>query len=189
MSAHDVTRLAHEWIAPVLATGALAVDATAGAGHDTLFLADMVGESGRVHAFDVQAAAIERSRERVTAAGLADRVRWHTACHSQAPRRVGSEPLDAVMFNLGWLPGGDHALVTRPATTRRALDALARRLRPGGRLSVVAYRGHPGGADEERAVRDWFARLPASAIPLVEQAVSASPRAPVLRVLESGHVC
>lgn len=159
------------------------MDATAGAGHDSLFLAAAVGDAGRVHAFDVQADAIARSRERVQAAGLGHRLTWHAACHSQAPQRIGSEPLDAVMFNLGWLPGGDHALVTRPATTRQALDALTHRLRPGGRLSVIAYRGHEGGAEEDRAVRDWFGRLPGAAIPLVERAASASPRAPVLRVV------
>ncbi|MDZ7829600.1 MAG: class I SAM-dependent methyltransferase [Halofilum sp. (in: g-proteobacteria)] len=188
MTAHDVTRLAHAWIAPALAPGALAVDATAGAGHDTLFLAAAVGDTGRVHAFDIQADAIARSRERVAAAGLSNRVSWHATCHSLAPERIGRVAVNAVMFNLGWLPGGDHTLVTRPATTRLALDALTHRLCPGGRLSVIAYRGHEGGTEEERAVHDWFGRLPGTVMPLVERAASASPRAPVLRVVERGNV-
>jgi 16S rRNA C1402 N4-methylase RsmH len=188
MTAQDITRLAHEWIAPAVVTGALAVDATAGTGHDTLFLAAAAGDSGRVHAFDIQADAIARSRERVAAAGLADRVTWHTTCHSLAPERIGGEAVNAVMFNLGWLPGGNRAIVTRPATTRWALDALAPRLCPGGRLSVIAYRGHEGGTEEERAVQDWFRQLPGTMMPLVELAASASPRAPVLRVVERGNV-
>jgi len=89
MAAHDITLLAHRWIAPVVETGARAV-----------------GAAGRIHAFDIQSEAISRSRERVAAAGLDRRVTWHASCHSHAPSRIGSQPIDAVMFNLVGHAGG-----------------------------------------------------------------------------------
>ena len=42
-----LTRLAHDAVRATLAPGAFAVDATAGNGHDTLFLAEAVGPGGR----------------------------------------------------------------------------------------------------------------------------------------------
>lgn len=184
MSAHDITALAHEWIAPALVAGATAVDATAGAGHDTLFLARAVGPHGRVHAFDIQADAISRARVALEESGFGDRVTWHRACHSTAGDCLDGEPPHAVMFNLGWLPGGSRALTTRPDTTLLALDVLAARLRPGGRLSVVAYRGHAGGAREAGVVAEWFAQPPIAARRPPPQPASVSPRAPVLHMLE-----
>ena len=57
-----LTQIAHEAIAAVLHDGDTTIDATAGNGHDTLMLARLVGESGRVIAFDVQSDAIIATR-------------------------------------------------------------------------------------------------------------------------------
>jgi len=184
MTAHDITALAHEWIAPALSAGATAVDATTGSGRDTVFLARAVGSCGRVHGFDIQPRALAAARARLAAAGLAGRVRWHLECHSRAARRIEPARPDAIMFNLGWLPGGDRAVVTRPQTTVAALDALAAQLRAGGRLSVIAYRGHTGGGEEATSVSRWFDRAGHVVRPLIRCAASPSPRAPVLHVVE-----
>ena len=65
-----------------------------------------------------------------------------------------------VMFNLGYLPGGDKSLVTRPDTTLPALRAALDLLAPGGLVSVVAYPGHFGGAEESEAVEAFLRDLP-----------------------------
>ncbi|MBL9154022.1 MAG: class I SAM-dependent methyltransferase [Verrucomicrobiales bacterium] len=158
------TELAHGLIATRLGPGAIAIDATAGNGHDTVFLADRVGPDGRVHAFDIQAAAITVTRQRCESAGVADRVRLWQACHSllgEELRQAGeaTESAGAIMFNLGYLPGSDKSCLTRADTTlaalRKALDWLA----PGGLLTVVAYPGHAGGDEETAAVETWSAGL------------------------------
>ena len=56
------------------------------------------------------------------------------------------------MFNLGYLPGGDKRITTRAATTVRALADAARLVTPGGLLTALVYRGHPGGPQEAAAV-------------------------------------
>lgn len=150
------TVVAQRRVAEVLGEGDLAVDATAGNGHDTLFLAGRVGVSGRVLAFDIQRAAIDSARRRIEAAGLAGRVGWFCESHALMAERAAAGSVAAVMFNLGYLPGGDHAVITRGEETLRALDAALGVLRPGGVLTVVGYPGHPGGDEEARAVRGWF---------------------------------
>lgn len=158
----SLTQRAHAVLREVLRPGDRAIDATAGNGGDSLFLAEAVGPTGHVVAFDTQAAALARTRERLAAAGI-DRVELRQECHSLLaawnPAETGT--IRGVMFNLGYLPGGDHTLVTRPETTRVALDAAARLLAPGGRITIVVYRGHPGGEAESEMVEAWLGTLAA----------------------------
>ena len=151
---------AHAAVAEVLRPGDLAVDATAGNGHDTRFLAERVGPEGRVHALDVQEAAVAATRQRLTGAGLAERVHLHHCGHEHLAEAVPPAHhgrVRVVMFNLGYLPAGDKARITRTETTLAGLRAAADLLAPGGRLTVVAYPGHPGGAEETEAVVQWVA--------------------------------
>ncbi len=157
------TALAHRIVASVLQPGEVAVDATVGNGHDTLFLARQVGPQGHVYGFDVQEEALARTRRRLEEAGLHERVTLLRRGHEYMTESVPATwhgRIGAVLFNLGYLPGGsDRSCITRPETTLPALDAALRLLRPGGVLTVVAYRGHPGGAEEAEAVRQWAETL------------------------------
>ena len=136
--------------------GDLVIDATAGNGHDTLFLAECVGPAGRVLAFDVQPDAIKAARARVTAAGCDERVAFHQTSHARLAGFAAADSVAAIMFNLGYLPGGDHGLTTHWPETRAALEAAAQCLKPGGVLSVVCYPGHSAGAEEAPGVESWL---------------------------------
>lgn len=149
---------ARAFIRPALRQGGLAVDATAGNGHDTLFLAGEVGPEGRVYSLDVQEAAVESTKKRLEAAGLSDRVSVLRLGHQEMEKAVSGRA-DAVMFNLGYLPGSDRSMITRPDTTRAGVLAALRVLRPGGRLSVVVYTGHRGSLEESEAVAGLMASL------------------------------
>lgn len=149
------TVLAHAWIAEVLQTGQNAVDATLGNGHDALFLAQRVGIEGGLWGFDVQSAALQRSRERLLAqAALPERGGLFQCCHSAMASLV-TESVHAVMFNLGYLPGADHECITTTAATLQALAAAVQLLALGGRMTVMCYPGHPGGDEETAAVLEW----------------------------------
>ena len=145
-----------------LEAGGWAVDATAGNGHDTCFLAEAVGSGGRVWAFDVQPAAIQSTRRRLEASGLAGPVTLVEQGHERMRKVLppGAEgQVQAVMFNLGYLPGSDKTLITRPSTTLQALRAAASLLCAGGILTVTGYAGHPGGTEEVQAVHRWTEAL------------------------------
>ena len=65
------------------------------------------------------------------------------------------------MFNLGYLPGGDKNRTTGISTTLAALEASFMLLTTGGRITILAYTGHPGGQEETEAVKEWVRGLPA----------------------------
>ncbi|WP_438444614.1 class I SAM-dependent methyltransferase [Gorillibacterium sp. sgz5001074] len=163
----SVLSFAHELAAARIRPGDCAVDATAGNGVDTLFLARAVGPGGRVHAFDIQEAALASTAARLEKElpDGSDRVVLHLASHDEMKLRIPEELHEtaaAVMFNLGYLPGADHAVITTPATTLPALEAALELLRRGGVLTIAVYPGHDGGLAEAEAVEAWASGLPQS---------------------------
>ena len=149
---------AGEMVDAALFDGAQVIDATMGNGHDTLWLCERVGDEGRVYAFDIQEQAVENTRARLTAAGLAHRAVLFCLGHERMAEAV-SGPVDAVVFNLGWLPGAPHAVTTRTETTLQAAEAGLRLLKPGGLMTLCVYPGHPEGARELAALTAWATAL------------------------------
>ncbi len=156
--AHDFARERLRGISRILA-----VDATAGNGHDTLFLAELAGTaSGKVAAFDVQASAISATRERLEKAGLGCAAELFLCGHEKMGEVLGADwrgNVNAVFFNLGYLPRGDHGVTTLPDTTLRALDAAWEMLAPGGFISLTVYTRHDGGFEESSRVAEWADKM------------------------------
>jgi len=143
----------HTLLRQCVREGDVVVDATIGHGHDTLLLAELVGPTGRVLGFDIQAQAIESTRTKLNAAGLGERVTLYHESHEHAGLRLGEgQAIGAVQFNLGYLPGGDKGIVTRGLSTLRCLESLLPRLRPDGMAIFVVYYGHNGGPEEKDAL-------------------------------------
>ena len=158
--------------------GDAVADATMGNGHDTLLLCQLVGETGRVYAFDVQSQAVERTRERLREAGLEDRARLFLAGHERMGEFV-TEPLSAAVFNLGWLPGGDHAVTTHWETTKKALDAALSLLKPLGLALICVYPGHAEGERERQELTAYLSALPPQRFNVLHQRfLNAGPGAP-----------
>jgi len=138
--------------------GDVVVDATVGNGHDTLFLSNLVGEHGRVYGFDIQKEAIEETASKLEEHELRNRVMLFQEGHEivdQAIPPVHHGAIAGAIFNLGYLPGGDESIVTRPRTTITAIEKLLEMMKPGGIIVLVIYHGHPEGAVE----RDYLLRF------------------------------
>lgn len=150
--------LAREVILRAVEPGDTVVDATMGNGHDTQMLCETVGPEGRVWAFDVQAKAVEETRNRLRAQGLDGRAELILSGHEHMAEYVKG-PVKAVMFNLGWLPGGDHEVTTRWETTRTAVESALDLLAPMGVLVICAYPGHAEGEREKQELTAFLGGL------------------------------
>lgn len=157
-----LVNVAHELLAERLKPGDIAIDATVGNGYDTLFLAEQIGGTGKVFGFDIQHAALQAAQEKCQQANLQDRVSLIQASHADMAKHVPEAQhgnISAIMFNLGYLPGGDKTFITQTDSTLSALAAAIRLLSPRGLVTLLAYPGHQGGDQETEHVSRWCEQL------------------------------
>lgn len=134
-----------------ISPGDVVVDATLGNGHDTLYLAKLVGETGHVYGFDIQEEAILATKKRLEEVNLSERITLFHSGHESLKLKIPVEhhgKLTAAIFNLGYLPGGDKSIVTKPETTVSAIGQLLELLAVEGVIILVIYHGHEEGALE-----------------------------------------
>ncbi|KRN01617.1 SAM-dependent methyltransferase [Levilactobacillus senmaizukei DSM 21775 = NBRC 103853] len=161
MNLPNALTYSHYLLSECVGPGATVVDATVGHGNDTIFLANLVGPSGRVIGFDVQATAIAATQQQLLLTGLGPQVTLHQTGHEHvADFLTDTTSVTAAIFNLGYLPGGDKNLTTKPATTLTAVRAILPHLPRGGRIILVVYAGHPSGKLERSALLDFCQQLP-----------------------------
>lgn len=137
--------------------GATVIDATAGNGNDTLKLCSAVGPSGKVFAFDIQKKAIDNTNK------LLKSYEFHNAelvlaSHSLIDKYVKTQ-IDAAVFNLGYLPGGDHNIQTTAQTTIEAIEKCLALLSDSGFISVTVYYGKNSGTEEKEGVMEYLSNL------------------------------
>jgi len=130
------------------------VDATAGNGKDARFLAAI---SEHVFAFDIQKEALARTRSLLAAEGITNVTLIHDS-HENIPLHV-QEGIKAVVFNLGYLPGGKTDVTTRTDSTLVAIEGALEILMPGGIVAVTVYPGHKEGRNEEEALTAFVKEL------------------------------
>ncbi len=138
-----------------LKAGERAIDATTGNGNDTEWLAHLVGEKGEVYAFDIQEEAIKNTREKLSEKKILSRVHLIPESHQYLEKHV-PPGAGAVMFNLGYLPGSNRRIITRPESTIAALGQSIELLREGGVITLVIYTGHAGGEKEEQKIFQYL---------------------------------
>lgn len=171
--------LCAEALEKILSPGDRVVDATMGNGHDTLRLCRMVGESGHVDAFDVQAQAVENTRALLSENGVLSRAELHLIGHQHMAEYV-TAPVRAVVFNLGWLPGGDKSVTTHWDTTLPALRSALSLLEKLGVCIVCVYPGHAAGEEELMNIRGFLSSLKPREFNVLEQNfINANAGSPV----------
>ncbi|MCR5034372.1 MAG: 50S ribosomal protein L11 methyltransferase [Clostridia bacterium] len=150
----QTTEFAMHIVRAYVKPGDTVVDATCGNGHDTLALAEMGPE--KLYAFDVQEAAVRATTELLEANGYGksiteSRIIVRQLAHEDMADCI-DEPVKVVVFNLGYLPGGDKACTTRTETTLAAVQDAMELLRPDGLICITMYSGHAEGKQEKKAL-------------------------------------
>ena len=135
----NALELSHKYIEETVKKGDIVIDATAGNGNDTLFLAKLVGETGKVYAFDVQEKAVENTKTRLAE----NEVLWCDVIFDghQNMKKYVKDNVKAVMFNFGYLPGGDKAVFTHKETSIPAIEAAMDLILPDGMICLAIYYG------------------------------------------------
>lgn len=155
---NKVTEVNKVFIDKIVNTGDTVIDATMGNGYDTLYLAKLVGNAGKVYAFDVQEEALKSTKKKVERDNLQGYVELILDGHENIDKYV-KEEVSCVLFNLGYLPRAKHNIITKPETTLQALEKSLNLLKPNGVISIAIYTGHEGGMDEKNEVCQYLNNL------------------------------
>ena len=151
----QITNWCHGFIQDHVREGDICVDATVGNGNDTELLCSLVGVTGKVYGFDIQRQALNSTEERLKEKGY----QAHLLCvgHEMMHQYIQEfGEVSCIVFNLGYLPGGDHSKCTKAITSISAIESSLRLLRAGGVISLCIYSGGDSGFEEKEAVLDFL---------------------------------
>lgn len=153
----NAVSLVHKKIAEIVRSGDVCIDATAGRGFDTAFLCELVGPSGKVIAFDIQQSAITSTRALLDSKGFDAEL--HNLSHEFIGDFAKPKSVKCVVFNLGFLPNGDHSIFTHFESTSRAIEKALDLISDDGLICVSIYHGGATGYDERDRLLEWLKNL------------------------------
>ena len=146
---HNAVALCHTLALPFVKRAQVLVDMTCGNGHDTLFLAENMGKQAILYGFDIQASALASTQSRLETNGLFhERIQLKLGSHENLLNEIDKIP-DFIVFNLGYLPGGNRTIHTDTAITLKAVDLGLHKISVNGIIMIVAYPGTPDGKKEK----------------------------------------
>ena len=154
----NLVQLSHEKIRRHLTNSSFCMDATIGNGGDTLFLANLTGNKGKVFGFDIQESALVKTNSLLVQNNLQEKAQLILACHSKFDHFVPVElkgAIKTIFFNLGYLPGSNKKIITQEKTTLVAIEKAYAWLAKGGIISVISYTGHAGGMKETKSLLNF----------------------------------
>ncbi len=150
--------LCKDYLKKVVKSGDTVIDATCGNGYDTLFLRELVGDEGKVFGFDIQKVALDNTYNLLKSHNMEKGVYLNLDSHSELSKYVNEE-VKAVVFNLGYLPKGNHEIMTTPETTIVAIEKSLELLSDDGIIAVIIYHGGDSGFHERDELIKYFERL------------------------------
>ncbi|WP_027399021.1 tRNA (mnm(5)s(2)U34)-methyltransferase [Anaerovorax odorimutans] len=142
----------------ILEDGDIAVDCTMGNGNDTAFLCSLIGNSGKVYAFDVQQNAVLNTRDKLLKLGFLERTYLILDGHENIDKYV-KEKVKLIIFNLGYLPKGNHNITTKKETTIESVKKCLNILKRNGIILLVVYPGHNNGKEEKESLEIFTSQL------------------------------
>lgn len=179
----DLLDLQKYFVCRHLHEGGVAVDFTMGNGHDTEYLCRTVGESGHVYAFDIQEQALKSTEAHLSECGCPQVYTLIHDSHHNVKKYVEG-PINAGMFNLGYLPGGDKRITTLRETTMPAVEAAISLLADDGVLCIAVYPGHAEGEAEGEMLSEFLATLPRWHYCATKLRILNSPTSPYFILVE-----
>lgn len=183
MKNYQITEWCHHFIRNHVQEGDICIDATAGNGNDTQLLCELVGDAGKVVAFDIQKQAVSNTKNRLAEAGLSERAEVLLESHTSMGQFAKEGTVSCIVFNFGYLPGGDHNLATRKDTSIEAIHEGLRLLKKGGMMSLCIYSGGDSGFEERDAILEELKKLDGKKYLVIKSEYYNRPNNPPMPVM------
>ena len=183
MKNYQITSWVHHFLEDHVQPGDICIDATMGNGNDTALLSRLVGESGRVVAFDIQQMALDNTREKMKKEGCPENYELVLDSHETMTEYAEENTVSCIIFNLGYLPGGDHTKATKGESSIRAIETGLGLLKKKGLMTVCIYSGGDSGFEEKNSVLAYLKGLDAKKYLVIVSEYANRPNNPPIPVL------
>ena len=183
MKNYQITSWVHHFIEDHVQPGAVCIDATMGNGNDTALFSRLVGEKGRVIAFDVQQMALDHTKAKLEKEQCPENYELILASHEQMGDYAEENSVSCIAFNLGYLPGGDHEKATKAESSIRAIETGLGLLKKKGLMTVCIYSGGDSGFEEKDAVLAYLRQLDGKKYLVIVSEYANRPNNPPIPVL------
>lgn len=181
----NALKLSHEYLKAHINKTDVCVDATMGRGRDTLLLSQLVGSSGKVFAFDIQPEALESTQNLLEENGITNA---HLILDSHHNLKSYVQCAKCVVFNLGFLPGGDHTIFSHSDTSIKAIEAALDIIPTDGFVSICSYYGGDTGFEERDNLLAFLEKLDSKKYTVMLHSFYNRPNCPPLFiVIEKNH--
>ena len=159
MKKYQITQWCARFLKEQIKEGDICIDATMGNGNDTLLLSQLCGQTGQVLAFDIQEAALSHTAALLEKEGAPENYRLILDSHAHMESYASPDSVSCIVFNFGYLPGGDHSLATKSDTSIAAMEQALDLLKKDGLLSLCIYSGGDSGFEERDSILSWLKNL------------------------------
>lgn len=183
MKNYQITSWVHHFIEDHVQQGDICMDATMGNGNDTALLSQLSGEKGKVIAFDIQQMALDNTKVKLQKEGCPENYELVLASHETMGEYAEENTVSCITFNLGYLPGGDHAKATKSMSSICAIETGLRLLKKKGLMTVCIYSGGDSGFEEKEAVLSYIKALDAKKYLVIISEYANRPNNPPIPVL------
>lgn len=183
MKSYQITQWCAHFIRDHVKPGDICIDATMGNGNDTLLLSELTGEMGKVLAFDIQEMALSNTQKKLTDACAPQNYTLLLESHANMEKYAAENSISCIVFNFGYLPGGDHAKATIAEHSIAAMEQGLRLLKKGGLMSLCIYSGGDSGFEERDAILTWLKTLDSKKFLVIRSEYFNRPNNPPMPVL------
>lgn len=179
----QITQWCARFIREQVQPGDLCIDATMGNGNDTLLLSKLAGENGHVFSFDIQPIALTNTQKRLNAENALPNYTLLLESHCNMQNYAEPETVSCIVFNFGYLPGGDHSKSTIASNSIQAMEQGLSLLKKDGLMSLCIYSGGDSGFEERDAILTWLAALDPKRYLVIKSDYYNRPNHPPIPVL------
>lgn len=166
----------------------LFIDATLGNGNDLAFILKHPHFKGQILGFDIQTQAIDKTKQKLKDLHLdtKDNYQLIQDSHANLNQYISNETkIGGAIFNLGYLPGGNHDITTLFDSTIQAIETISTYLNKHGQIILVVYHGHEEGKVESEQLLNALSQWPQEKWQvLTYQFINQINRPPYLIVVE-----
>lgn len=177
MKIKNLSQVMHYFANEFVQPNSIIIDATAGNGNDTYFLASTFANN--VISVDINPLAISNTKLRCK---QFSNISYYCLNHTNI-YQVINKPISFAVFNLGYLPHSNDSTTTLAQYTIKCLTTILNNLLPGGGIVISIYTKHDNHR-EEKSLQPFLKQLDQHKFLVLQYQMINLNEAPYLIIIE-----